>query len=110
MDLREGPIQNLVLRFHGGFFVDERRHPSTRFHVSANGQRLLSGTETERGLRDYEVAIPVEAQRSDGRLNIMFELENPEAPADLGLSVDTRRLGVVLNRLSLGTATRASSE
>ena len=103
LDLREGPIQDLVLRFHGGFFVDEIHHPSTRFHVSANGRRVFSGIETVRGLRDYRVAIPVEAQRSDGRLRIMFELENPEAPADLGLSVDTRRLGVVLNRLSLGT-------
>ena len=57
LNLRESPIENLSLKFEGRFFVHEL-HPSVTFHVSLNGRRVFSGTETDRLLTDFEIAVP----------------------------------------------------
>ena len=106
--LREREVEDLVLRFDAGFFVNGR-HPETRFHVAANGRRLFSSTETNKAVNSFAVPIPLDAQRPDGKLDVVFEVDNPQSPAELGLSVDIRELGVLLRRLSVSTQTSAST-
>jgi sulfotransferase family protein len=68
----------------------------------AEGQRLLSWTcnpATWRGVQ--RIAIPSNLVGSDGILNLEFTISEPRSPAELGISSDSRQLGMGIESLWL---------
>lgn len=68
----------------------------------AEGERLLSWTCSPASWRGVQrIAIPSHLVSSHGVCNLAFEVAEPQSPAELGLSPDTRRLGIGLESMQL---------
>jgi hypothetical protein len=68
----------------------------------ADGQRLLSWTcdpATWRGVQ--RIAIPSNLVGSNGILNLEFTISEPRSPEELGISSDSRKLGIGIESLWL---------
>jgi glycosyltransferase involved in cell wall biosynthesis len=59
------------------------------------------GTDTASGVQ--RMSIPPDAIREDGTLDLEFHISDPRSPAELGVSSDTRQLGLGIEWLRLTT-------
>lgn len=94
------PDGNLALRFEGHAFVTEK-HPAQEIDLLVNGHLVETlrysvpqTTETR------AISIP-RSLITDRLLRIEFRFKNPKSPQELGLSTDSRRLGLGLVSLQL---------
>ncbi len=81
-------------------FIDPA-HPATRFRVLVNGVEIgawRAGSDPP--WLDFRASIPP-AALSGSLARVVFHIDNPRSPAELGMSPDMRRLGVALRALAL---------
>lgn len=52
----------------------------------------------------YKFDLPRDVQKSGKIVNIKFKISNPTSPKDLGLSADTRKLGINVKTITLSVA------
>lgn len=101
-ELAADPLSDLKLLI-GGHALLTDRHPVQTVTVSVNGfsiGELRFEQASNQGLR--EVRIPRDKALSDGgRVTIRFDFEGVLSPFELGLSSDTRRLGLGLVTMEL---------
>jgi hypothetical protein len=84
------------------FVVPE--HPTLHAVVHANGTLVASWTFTYPRVAAWQ-AFRVDTSASGGGIVVLeFMLSTPRAPSEIGLSGDTRRLGLKLQRLEVRTA------
>jgi glycosyltransferase involved in cell wall biosynthesis len=106
-DQRAGP---LVLRARLSAFVN-RAHPGMEVDVWVNGQsiaRWLFGRAHREEDKDFpwrEATIPRELV-ANGDVDVALKIEHPVSPAQLGLSMDARLLGIMIQELSIATVGR----
>ena len=90
----------LDVSFRGQAFVT-KEHPDQSVEVFANGTPVADWmfhngeSSTERKAR-----IPADVTGSD-TLKLTFKIKNPRSPASIGVSADTRALGILLEKLRI---------
>ncbi|MBI5921693.1 MAG: hypothetical protein HY847_08555 [Betaproteobacteria bacterium] len=92
------PVVNVELRMSA--YVNER-HPEQRVIIEANGNevmRLVFSAKSGSDFRRESFTVPLDA---DGELKLNLRTPNAVSPAKLGLSKDSRTLGVALVSLSI---------
>lgn len=108
----QGPVADIVIRLpansgkdvnmRGVFlaFVNEK-HPVQMLDVFVNEEKLDSWRfEHERENSTYQLIIPATVfERSPSQTHIRFTITSPVSPASLGLSKDTRLLGIGMHSL-----------
>jgi len=101
LQIADKPKGNLQLTFEGHAFV-VKKHPVQRVEVFVNNH-LLETVEYRSSANIVQtIEIPVAvAGENQGRLLIQFRMQNPAAPAQLGLGNDNRQLGLGLVSLQL---------
>lgn len=73
-------------------------HPQLHVRVDVGGSPLASWTFDSPGSGARHVEIPLE-KLSGEKCVITFDISNPVSPAELGLSDDTRQLGIGITRI-----------
>lgn len=101
--LPDWPAQDMILQVVGQPFLVKDRHPSIEVVVVANGMDVdcwyYNVADDDRPvLRSALIPSSVLATSSD--LRIEFKIRKPAAPAKMGLSADTRLLGLCVSRVS----------
>jgi hypothetical protein len=90
-------------------------HPQLEVEVSAAGEQLATQVfrhrrgallRRRRANRPLHVALPASARDETGRVTLVLRLKDPAKPVDLGLSDDSRRLGLHLCSLVVRRASR----
>jgi hypothetical protein len=71
-----------------------------RVDVHANGDRIASRQFTDPSARPWRIDLPAHVVR-DGEIELMFVVDQPRSPLQLGWSTDDRRLGVQIRDLTL---------
>jgi len=96
----EEPIKNCQLIITGFFFTDPK-NPVQRFGIKVNGKELgwKEGSESN----EYSFDIPVELVNNVDKLNIEILLPDAKSPSSVGMSSDTRVLGLALQKLEIYT-------
>jgi hypothetical protein len=83
-------------------------HPELKVEVSARGEQLgarvfrhrRGGYRLGRAHRPLRVVLPASARDEQGRAILELRLRDPASPLELGLSDDSRRLGLQLRSLT----------
>jgi hypothetical protein len=84
-------------------FVDGDR--TLEIICRAAGKQISSWTCSPIGWRGVQrIAIPPEAVTTEGTVELDFEMSAPKSPAELGLSLDTRQLGIGIESMRLRRA------
>jgi hypothetical protein len=89
---------DLSIRAHSFSPSGKRKRVSVAVNGSPLGE-VLVGSDTE----TFRLNIPVDYLRTD-LLRVEFRIENPQSPAELGLSNDGRRLGLGLVAIAIQPA------
>jgi hypothetical protein len=77
-----------------------REHDKMNISVSLNGHKLGSALYTH-GSSQQTFSFPIPPELLDGStITIDLEMDNPQTPAELGLSRDARPLGIALSWIS----------
>ena len=78
------------------------RHPSQEVEVDVNGHfvKILKFTSSA-GAANVITISRAFCLKSEGMLNTEFKFKNPVSPAELGISTDSRRLGMCLMSLKV---------
>jgi len=101
--MREAPAKNLRLAARLIAFAPPQ-HPDLHFAVLVNGQRVGEWTARAGGPSlECSAGIPAGLIRP-GLTRILFHMDDARSPAELGISVDMRKLGVALQTLKLEPA------
>lgn len=100
------PAGSLLLRVHLSAFVVPA-HPDSHIGLFVNGSGLaqwnFSLERIEQAHRVWcEARIPVEIASND-EIRIELRIAHPASPRQLGLSVDSRQLGIMLHEMSIST-------
>lgn len=88
-----------LLRLHMAPFLVPGKLDRQRLEVQLNDQAIASLTLSEATPRDYEIALPVSALRNHNVLT--FKLPDAASPQSLGVSEDTRLLGISVQWLEI---------
>lgn len=91
----EGPLQ---MHVEIGQTLLHPLHPQLHVRVDVGGSPLASWTFDSPGSGARHVEIPLE-KLSGEKCVITFDISNPVSPAELGLSDDTRQLGIGITRI-----------
>ncbi|WP_282010039.1 sulfatase-like hydrolase/transferase [Nitrospina watsonii] len=97
--LKEVSGTDLVLRLRAHAFLAGGKIDHQAIKVLVNSQQTAQWAM--RGERWYEAPIPAALIDKDGVINIAFEISNPVSPVELGLSEDSRKLGIAARELVL---------
>lgn len=101
-DLERPSEQPLRLEAELSAFTVGRGGAPLAVAVEANGQRIATWKVADTPA-PYCATIPTAAM--PGRtVSITFDMDNPKSPAELGISADTRRLGIMLKKAGLSIA------
>jgi hypothetical protein len=94
-----GKSQVTGLEIDAYAFVTEN-FPVQTVNVFANGQQV-GRMEFAFSVPDRVIQIPLPADlvRPDQAVRLRFEIESPRSPADVGQSVDGRKLGIAMRKL-----------
>lgn len=82
-------------------FLAAGKHDQQRLVIRAGSQEVVNECLTNSAVRAFQVVFPQEMVQK-GVLTVDFSLPDAISPAELGLSVDGRRLGVALESLKIG--------
>ena len=92
LNLSEVPDSDLLVTFDANIFAKDELIFSVSVNGAAVGNFSLPG-----GGQIFSVSVPKNnVIEADGELKIVFDIQNPESPADVGLSADPRKLGIGL--------------
>jgi hypothetical protein len=69
--------------------------------VSANGTPVAHWTYASSEAAERRAEIPGSILEEDGKLDVVLQIEEPRSPEELGLSSDTRKLGLLVRSLLL---------
>jgi peptidoglycan/LPS O-acetylase OafA/YrhL len=92
---------HLGLRMKAYFFVNDR-HPAVTVRIAANGIAIgqLTGSPAN-GSIDATLPLPPDAYANGGAVRLTLSIDQPASPKSLGISEDTRVLGVGLTSMKL---------
>lgn len=94
----EEPVKNCQLIITGFFFTDPK-NPVQRFGIKINGKEL--GWKEGSASNEFAFDIPVEVVNNADELNIEILLPDAKSPSSVGVSSDTRVLGLALQKLEI---------
>ena len=94
------PPGGVVLRLESLGFVARGLVHEQRAAVLVNGRHLADWAVMDTVLRSRSLEVPAEVLDESGRVTLELRLANCVQPLQLGLGTDTRRLGLLLRRLS----------
>lgn len=82
-------------------FLSER-HPKQTVQVKINGELITTWTFTlgQPLLQSYVFQIPAAVAQQQIPLSLTFNILDPMSPQELGVSADSRKLGISINRLT----------
>jgi hypothetical protein len=103
--LSNTPQNDIELLINGHAFLADK-HPSQEVDILVNGHHVATlkyDQQSNGGVRVVKIPKPL-ALEKNGQLLIKFNFKNPKSPAELGLSADTRRLGLGIVSLEIKTA------
>jgi hypothetical protein len=107
----ERPRANLQLSLNATGFASEDAQTVEAF---VNGQRVSSLNVQVDRFATYDVTIPESHLRvhdnGETVVHVVFEIQNPTSPAELGINDDSRRLGMGVRWLELDRANRTADE
>ena len=93
---------DIALLIDGHAFL-AKKHPSQDINIIVNGKKISTlnyNLKFNNSIR--ELTIPKKlATKNNGHLMIRFDFKNPKSPSELGLSGDTRRLGLGLTSIEI---------
>lgn len=96
----DSPVDaDLVARFDLLPFTGAEEGGEVTIRLMVNGNLEQEWVGSKR--KWFEMRIPAEVAREDGRLHFRFEFPDAAVPAGLGLSPDTRLLGAGLYRMQI---------
>ena len=95
---------NTDLEFQVRFkpFIDEIKSPQQRIGVSVNGTQLTEWLVSNHEPQNQSLIIPAELAQGEA-LQIRFHFPDAVSPKELGLSIDTRPLGIAMQYLRVDT-------
>jgi hypothetical protein len=97
--LEQPPCWDLTLVAQFAAFVVPQ-HPKTSVDVEVNGTPVGHWALTSTVPTTQRVHVPREVA-GDGELKVTFRIDAPPSPATLGLSKDTRNLGILLKEVTI---------
>jgi hypothetical protein len=109
----EGDIATMRVRVNGEFQGDRTltidgaalindRHPMQKVEVSIDREVLATLQYTSPARVSNAIKVPQSLlKKDDGVLSLRFRLWDPKSPAELGMSVDQRKLGLFLMSLEV---------
>ncbi len=96
------PKNNLELMLDGHAFIGDK-HPSQEVGILVNGHHLATlkyDQQSNDGVRVVKIPRSLVLEKN-GQLLIKFNFKNQKSPVELGLSTDSRRLGLCLTSMEL---------
>lgn len=98
-----GDDRDLVLTMTFRPYLVKGKHDSQEMRVRANGHVIGNDTLSSEGFQEISLAIPGDVL--DGEtLKIVFEFPDAVSPRELGVSADSRRLGIAMETLRIDRA------
>lgn len=101
--------RDVLLTIELAAFLQPTILPEQRVAISVNGVSCGVWSIREPGWHARPIILPVLERERDGLISLSFAIPTCRAPAVLGISPDTRVLGVIIRRLLFGTMPDASS-
>jgi hypothetical protein len=101
MRVKGGSQQDLAMTIESFALVNER-HPLQEVEVDVNGHfvKTLKFTSSSR-VSNVLTVSKAYCSQNDGMLNTEFKIKDPTSPAELGISTDSRKLGMYLMSLKV---------
>ena len=102
--------RDVLLTLEVAGFLQPTTLPEQRVAVGVNGVSCGVWAIREPGWHARPIILPVLERERDGLISLSFAIPTCRAPATLGISPDTRVLGIIIRRLLFGTMPPASAQ
>ena len=99
--------RDVLLTLELAGFLQPTTLPEQRVAIGVNGVSCGVWSIREPGWHARPIILPVLERERDGLISLSFAIPTCLAPATLGISPDTRALGIIIRRLLFGTMPRA---
>jgi hypothetical protein len=95
------PESDFLINVDATGFVTER-HPEVHVDVLANDRPIATWTfHNGEAASERSIIVPREAVQASRALHLVFKVDAPVSPAELGLSSDTRMLGLRVTNIAV---------
>jgi len=101
--------RDVLLTIELAAFLHPTSLPEQRVAIGVNGVSCGVWSIREPGWHARPIILPVLERERDGLISLSFAIPTCRAPATLGISPDTRTLGIIIRRLLFGAMPEVSS-
>lgn len=96
------PYHPVTLKAYFRPYFAPGRVKSQRVNVLVNGRAVGTWTIKRKGFKEHTLVVLPGFFTDPERTVITFQIPDARAPADMGESIDTRRLGIAVKTMVLG--------